>query len=485
VASNSGWDNPLTEDAKPKVVKNHVIEVVRHKGNIMLPEAVPLSTVIDVLQKRQQYEEQDVAISAPIEGVFVLDAAYALHCVLKERYGWSMGAPTPSFFGDRPPMLRSVSISKTETVEVPWGRFLIPGVQGFLQSGVDATPDGTYVFSINGVVKRKHEEEINDLVKAVRQYVREHSIYKGKAFRLRLLRDDGERLELPEPVWIDLDESLEHELVFNRKTLRQIGTSIFSVIERTAEVRVLGIPRKRGVLLYGPYGTGKSMTSTVTAIKATRHGWTFVSVDRAEELAEVMRLAREYAPAVVFCEDIDRVMTGKRSTSIDQILNVIDGVESKAAELMVVLTTNDVDSITKAMLRPGRLDATIHVGPPDAEAAEKLVRQYARNLIPEGEDLTEAASVLSGKNAAIIREIVERAKLTALADTPVGDPGTLMERLTITSDALIDSAETMTDQLNLLAEQKPDDRSSHEKAAEILADAIGRTGGTVVPLPLQ
>lgn len=171
-------------------------------------------------------------------------------------------------------------------------------------------------------------------------------------------------------------------------------------------------------------------------------------------------------------------MTGARSVSVDHILNVIDGVESKSAELVIVLTTNDIDNITPALLRPGRLDAVIYIDAPDAEAAERLARQYSRGLIPADEDISEAAKHLAGRIPAVIRETVERAKLVAIGLTPEG------EKLHITNAALLHAALRMDFQLQKLDPKAPDLRSESEKAASIIADAMDRTGiAPVVPLP--
>ena len=213
--------------------------------------------------------------------------------------------------------------------------------------------------------------------------------------------------------------------------------------------------------------THNTLAAYVTAKKAVDNGWTYIACDRADELADVLRFAQLYGPAVVFCEDIDRVMQGERSINGDEMLNLVDGIESKGSEIMVVFTTNEIDLIQKALLRPGRLDGVINVTPPDAKAAIKLMRMYGRNLIPEAEDLTRVGALVQGNNAAAIREIVEKAKLYAISlqedmDAP----------LTITAQALIDTANGMKMHLELLMPKEEDKRSVQEKSASILADAM-------------
>ena len=109
---------------------------------------------------------------------------------------------------------------------------------------------------------------------------------------------------------------------------------------------------------------------------------------------------------------------------------------------MVILTTNAVENINKAMLRPGRLDAVINFERPDAYTAERLIRYYGGELVPQHEDLQAVGVALAGQIPAVIRECVERAKLSAIK--LYGSAGL------IDAAALLDAAEGMQWQLALL-----------------------------------
>jgi transitional endoplasmic reticulum ATPase len=149
----------------------------------------------------------------------------------------------------------------------------------------------------------------------------------------------------------------------------------------------------------------------------------------------------------VFSEDIDRSVTGDRTVEIDDILNILDGIDTKHENIITVLTTNRLDNVNQAMLRPGRLDAIINVETPDAPTAERLVRYYGGTSIPEKEDLTAVGEALAGQIPAVIEEAVKRAKLFQLALLP---EGAAVED--ISAEALRQSAATMTKQIELLAE---------------------------------
>jgi SpoVK/Ycf46/Vps4 family AAA+-type ATPase len=193
-------------------------------------------------------------------------------------------------------------------------------------------------------------------------------------------------------------------------------------------------------------------------------------IEHARQLDKAIALARQYQPCVIFAEDIDSAVDEDedgRTEAINNILNTIDGIGSKSTEIMVVLTTNHVDNISQAMLRPGRLDAVIPVRAPDAGAVIRLIHLYARDMLAEGEDLTQVGLALSGQIPAIIREAIERAKLSAFDSMKEG------EALRIHASDLLIAAAGMKAQIELLAPEMVDNRSDDEKAAEIVGKNIG------------
>jgi transitional endoplasmic reticulum ATPase len=365
--------------------------------------------------------------------------------------------------------MMSVVVGPDERVAVPWGRVVLPGIEGYLNTSYTEMADHRLQFVIAGVVKRKHLEHVAKIIKETEQQLIDHSVLRGKAFSLRLTDDDGDRVHMPEPKFWKIDRQVVKDLVFNQDVQDAIDVNIFAPIKNRELARSLGVPPRRGILLSGNFGVGKSMTATAVADVATTHGWTFIICENANEFSHMLAIARDYQPAVLFCEDIDRVLAGERNISMDGILNSVDSVASKHHELMVILTTNNVNAITRAMLRPGRLDAIIEVTAPNAKSAAQLMLTYGRGLIDEEADLTEAARLMDGVIPAVIQEVVERAKLAAIArGIKAFEPGV------VTPEDLVRSARGMTNQQRLLAEKEPDLRSDRVKAADSIANAIDR-----------
>ena len=448
----------------------HVADIVRHGEKLIVPDGMKLSDVLDLVKRRMTFEEEEVVVRRTYN-VFPWDGAHALMLALTERYGWAAAEATPGFFGSNPPQMLDVQVGYGQTKKVPWGRFSLPQVEGFVQCSAQKK-DGRVSFELVGKVLRKDEPTIELLFDTVEKTLRTNSIYMGKAIKIRFRDNDGDLLEMPEPEFMNLNGISRDSLVYSDDVQNLIETNLFTPIERVSDCIANDMPVKRGVLLGGPYGTGKTMAATVAAALATNVGVTYVYVPRSDELSDAIQFAKQYSDkaCVIFCEDIDRAVSGERSVKMDDILNILDGIDTKSSRIITVLTTNHLENINPAMLRPGRLDAIIDVTAPDAKAVEKLVRLYGRETIAADADLTLVGEALAGTIPAVIAEVVKRAKLHQLQ---YQEPGTLIKE--ISSQALLDSALTIQAQRKLLEEQskpKVKEPTFNEVIAAAVAPAI-------------
>ena len=414
--------------------------------------------------KRLEAADEEVINIHEVIDAHPWDGAVAFMKAMKEVYGWATPAPTPGFFGPQPPHMVSIDTDFGETATIFWGSFKLPGLDDtLLTCGVDEGK-GRPLFRVQGKTKRKYVEAVHILCDIARRIVTEDSIYRGKALRL-LVNGEGNIDYNQPPHFIDLSRVNPAELVFSESLMTQIETNLWAPILHTDVCRLHKVPLKRGVLLSGPYGTGKTLCASVTAKYCRDHKWTFITVPRVTALEAALRFAAGYQPCVVFVEDIDREMAGERTAKMDDILNTVDGIISKGAEIMVVLTTNDVEKINRAMLRPGRLDAVLHIDAPDAKAAEKLIRVYARDRVKPDTDLTEAGLALKGRIPAVIREAVERSKLYALSTRPGTD-------WYLTGSDIKAAAEGMSYHLELLAGKKPPEESAGDRMLAAFLEGI-------------
>ena len=445
------------------------VDVERKGHKIIMPEGMSHKKAIEWHMRMMEEEEKEIGIVEHIEA-YPLDGALALMKALKTRFGWTSLEPERSFFGSNPPTMVGLEVAMNKKVQVPWGRIAIPGVAGYLVSGL-VRVDGRRMYSLQGKTQMRHKDLVHQIAEDIRKILAEESIYKGAAIRVQFpdVSDDDDTDDFDPtqnmPKFMDVNRIQPSELIFSKGIDDDIQNTLWTPIEKTDLCRQAGIPLKRGFLFEGPYGTGKTMAANVTARICVENGWTFIYITDVNQLNQAMHFARMYQPAVIFAEDFDQTEQEdnyRRTSSLNEVLNTIDGIGFKHSEIMVVLTTNHVERISQAMLRPGRLDTIISVRAPDAEAVERLIKLYGRGMLDMYEDVATAAKKLEGQIPAIIREVVERSKLAAI---------TRNDTAHITASDLNIAADGMVRHLELLKEKKVDARSDMEKAAAVLAAA--------------
>lgn len=395
------------------MAKVDVADVVRHGDKLILPEKMTPADGIDVLQRVMAAEEQFIAYRREFK-CFPAEGAYALQKAMEKVCGFtSMGSKKEGgFMGmgfEPPPGSITLQISPSKQVKVPWGKFIIPGGQkDYIRPEMARGDDGSATFVVMGELRRKFEPLVDKICAEIARMLKEESIYKGQAFRVGFQDINGDRLTIPSVEFLDVERNGKI-IAFNKETEEIIEDEIFAVLQNVEKCRELGT-LKRGIIAAGEPGTGKTLLAYHIAREAVRNGVTFV-YGKADEVVEGMQLAKMYQPAVFLVEDIDRVTSGMRTTGLDNILNTLDGVDSKNNEVIVVLTTNDVASINVAMLRSGRLDTKLFIEAPNAETCQRLLTSFSGLKETQTK---EASELLAGCIPADIHECVKRAQLRAL-----------------------------------------------------------------------
>lgn len=450
----------LTEEEQLEQLQN--VGIVRQGTKLIVPEKVDLSVAIQALSLKQQEEEQIIAVNYQLDND-VAEGMVAFLRVLQNEFGFVSNTGRNSFFGRQPPQFLGIETSPGKKETIPVGNLRIPGIDGWL-TPTFGFQHNRVCFKIEGEIKGKDRHKVDEIVNKVKQECRNNSIYKGHAIMTSFPEvDECSSLEDTFPTFAKLNEVQPKDVIFSADTAEQVEVSLFMPIMKTDRCREHKIPLKRGILLEGPYGVGKTLTAAATATLCKQNGWTFIYLKDVTRLSQAYAFAEQYQPAVIFAEDIDQVLKNsqRRDEEVNDILNALDGIDTKGIEVITVLTTNHLEKITQAMLRPGRLDTVVPVRAPDAEAAEKLVRLYAGKLLAKNADLEKVGKLLHGEIPALIREVVERSKLAALRREGA---------LRLEAEDIEVTAKGMKNHMNLLKPQEADNRSEREKAAQIMAD---------------
>ena len=193
----------------------------------------------------------------------------------------------------------------------------------------------------------------------------------------------------------------------------------------------LGARIPKGVLLVGPPGTGKTLLAKAVAGEAGVHflsisGSDFVELYvgiGASRVRDLFDQAKKEAPAIVFIDEIDAVGRQRgaglggghdeREQTLNQLLVEMDGFGSNEG-VVVLAATNRQDILDPALLRPGRFDRQIYVGPPDCKGREEILRVHARNKpLSEDVNLKELAKGTGGFTGADLENLMNEAALLA------------------------------------------------------------------------
>lgn len=444
----SGTPVKTPEQIQSEAWQHLDVGLVREGEKIVLPaQPHPMATRdgVKVLQRIIAAEERIYDISEVIP-VHFFDGLVAFGKALKQKYGYAdtTDGTVNTFFGKMkvPPRLLNIRTGPhpRDVMQVPFGTFDIPGVEGSFETKYD-TVKGMPVVRLVGQVKSNERDVILEIIELATKIAKTDSIYRGRSIILE--SDTDENIELDEPLdFFDPDTGFEVP-IFNDDTQALIDTALLAPLRFTDRCRALKVPLKRGVLLAGPYGTGKTLAAKQVARVGNAAGWTFILVKQATSLQFALNFAKMYQPAIVFAEDMDRI-AGNRNEGANNLINEIDGVVGKTDEIMTVMTTNFPERIDKAFLRPGRLDTVVSIKPPEADAVMRLIRFYAGELLDPKVDLGPVAKELAGNIPATIREVVERSKLSMLV---VGGK-------TITTDDLTTAHTLMQTHLKLMEEAK-------------------------------
>lgn len=302
-------------------------------------------------------------------------------------------------------------------LDIPFGSYEIEGIGVITPNASSHEIVPELQLSVNFIdASASAREGWEALVKAIEAGLadRSKSMFFGKAVRILQPSD------LLVPRYIDT--SADVALYLNPDVEEAIDDHVFFHIREFARLKREGIRTQRGVLLHGPYGTGKSLVAYKAAKISIEHGRTFV-LCTIDMFRIALDIARFMQPSTLFIEDMD----GLSNSRLSELRNLMSGVESKRGyDVLAILTTNFLDKVVKAdrsFMRPERIDALIEVPAPNAVVIERMIREQGAGFIDPEVDWAEAATIIASKHttAAIVLEMLNRAKVKSMKlNRPLG-----------------------------------------------------------------
>lgn len=254
----------------------------------------------------------------------------------------------------------------------------------------------------------------------IRRRMRDLNVYRGHVISL-----DPGRLDMgaqPLVAFHDLPRVSRDDVVLPADLLARIERHTVVFARHVEELQAAGRSLKRGMLLHGAPGTGKTLTLMYLISRMPGRTVILVTGVGMGLLRAAIQMARSLAPSMVVLEDVDLIAQDRGNPFqpggglLFELLNELDGLGSDI-DVIFALTSNRPESLEPALAaRPGRIDLAVEFPLPDLDARIRLLELYARGLTLNGVDLVAVAEAIDGASPAYIKELLRRAAVLAAED---------------------------------------------------------------------
>lgn len=335
------------------------------------------------------------------------DGVYQLNRAINEVFGSAVSKEDKSPSGNSNIDTVDVILADGSRTKVPFGKISLEELGEDSEININYDND-RHLLLVKGQCQFKYQSLIDDIVERTKELLATESIYKNQALEIT---------NLSEPKIMTLAGIDKQFMVLSKKTEFELQP-LCSRILYPEKCIAKGIPLKYGCLLEGKYGTGKTLLAFKLAKDAVNNGWSFVYLKDPSLLAETLRMCkvvdRSGHGVIVFVEDIDQVTRGNRDSAMQDILNTLDGGDTKDMNVITLFTTNHIELIEPTFLRGKRIGSVITMDCLDAETAERFIRETFSEA--EGysvdDDLSDVCNYIAKAQIApaFMAEIVESTK---------------------------------------------------------------------------
>ena len=324
---------------------------------------------------------------------------WALHQYL-EREGWEI-ADTLGYHGPEPVFAEVNDGSKTSDLLVDGQMLLMKGDSRLIIT-VDMNPRSRASLMLEGPVEKKGK--MTEFLNSVFTIAEKENFYRSRnvefSGRIRFL---------------DVEDKAWDSIIMDAETKAEIKANTVGFLRQRERWNQYGIPAKRGILLAGEPGTGKTIICKALMSEAeeitciTTNGY---ALDSDDYITELYELAEDLSPSMVFIEDIDLIGQNRmefgyhRGPALLSLLAVLDGIEERK-EIVTIATTNCLEILDKALSqRPSRFDRLIKLSRPSVEQRRELIGLLCQKIPLDAETQEYIARKAESCTPAQLQEIV-------------------------------------------------------------------------------
>jgi len=277
------------------------------------------------------------------------------------------------------------------------------------------------IISIGEQLDEEDEEKLEDLEKKKQELLNKIIISRDDfVYAMKMVEPSAMRevlIKKPSVKWIDV------------AGLKEAKEKLKELVElpllRPDLYRAAGIKPSKGILLFGPPGTGKAVANEANANFISVKGPELISkwVGESEKhVREIFKKANQVSPSIIFFDEFDSISksrgsgmgSGSSEKVVNQLLTELDGVE-ELENVVVIAATNRKDLIDPALLRPGRIEAHVELTNPDDETILEIFKVHTREMpLDKLVSLLDLAAQTKGWNGAEIESTCRRAGLNAI-----------------------------------------------------------------------
>jgi hypothetical protein len=215
-------------------------------------------------------------------------------------------------------------------------------------------------------------------------------------------------------------------VILPEELLRRIERQTMGLTRHAERLKAAGRHLKRGILMHGKPGTGKTLSAMYLAAQMPGRTVMVLTGGGMGSVETACQLARLLEPATIVLEDVDLIGTERQGQTVGanallfELLNQMDGL-GEDADIMFILTTNRPEFLEPALAaRPGRIDLAIEIPVPDSDCRRRLFDLYGKGLRLDLADPERWVRRTQGVSAAFIRELLRKAAVLAAEEDGAG-----------------------------------------------------------------